>query len=459
MKKLLSLAVLAMVLFSAGSGVSVPLEGTSGALLTIYNSDAALVEEQRTFNLAQPEDTVELQGITRGAMPDSINFKPDNLSVAVLQQEFVYQPVNRERLLASSVGHEIEVVIPRPFGAKTFRGTLLSTEDGLVLQESSGKVQILPSDAEITLPKAPELATKPTLRWLVHSDVTGEVRGELSYLTGGLNWNASYNAVLDESETKMDLSSWVSIMNSTGVTFQNTRLNLIAGQLQRQPPQPVSLAPQAEKVAAAPQASAQFEAPTAAFEYHQYALKRPATLKDNQQSQLGFYSASAVPVDKRYVLDSNRGEKVWVMFDVVNSEQNNLGLALPAGLVRVYKRAMNGIQLVGEDKIDHWAKDEKVTLTVGAAFDLKAERKLTDHQLVSRDARGREVYRDTIEITLRNRKDQASQLEVIEHLSGYWKMLEHSLEFEKLDANRVRFHVLVPKGSEAKLTYTVEYTY
>ena len=154
MKKLLLLSVLVVVLFSAGSGVSLPLEGTSGAQLTIYNSDIALIEEQRAFTLGQNDETVELQGITRAAMPDSVSFKPDTPSTVILQQEFLYQPVNRERLLESYIGRDLEVVIPRTFGAKTYRGTLLSTEGSLVLQESSGKVQILPSDAEITLPQA-----------------------------------------------------------------------------------------------------------------------------------------------------------------------------------------------------------------------------------------------------------------------------------------------------------------
>jgi hypothetical protein len=462
MKKALLLSLLGLTFLMGNAGISRPLEGTSGAVLTIYNSDSALVEEARVFNISQPEETVEIQGFPKGIVADSIYFKPENPSVGILQQEFLYESVNREALLKNFVGKEIEVTVPRTFGTKTYRGTLLSADESIILRESSGKVQVIPYGHEISLPELPAMTTVPTLRWLVASDVTGEIRGELSYLTRGLNWSASYNAILDESETKLDLSSWVNIVNQTGVNYQNARINLIAGQLERQPAEDREFAPTAAPNVSlsAAKVQDQFEAPENAFEYHQYALKRAASLKDKQRTQLSFYSASAVPSVKHYVLDSARGTQVWVKFDLTNSEANNLGIALPAGLVRVYKRTARGMQLVGEDRIEHWAKDEKVTLTVGVAFDIKAERRVTNHELASRDPNtGRETYRDTIEITLRNRKDQASLVEVIEHLPGIAKIIEKNLDFEKLDANRVQFKVLVPKDGEAKISYTVEYTY
>ncbi len=461
MKKVLLAALLGVAFVMGSAGISRPLQGTSGAILTIYNSDSALIEESRAFNIAQTEETVEIQGFPRGILPDSIYFKPENPSVGILQQEYLYEPVSRAALLTMFIGKEIEVVVPRTFGNKTYKGVLLNAEESIILRDASGKVQVIPYGYEISLPTLPAMKTEPTLRWLVQSDFTGEIRGELSYLARGLNWSASYNAILDENETKLDLSSWVNIMNQTGVAFNNARINLIAGQLQRELGEKDGNAPLARGVLqAVAKAPEQFEAPQNAFEYHQYALKRSANLKDGQQTQLSFYRTSAVPAAKRYVLDSGRDVQVWVMFDLVNSESSNLGIALPAGLIRVYKRTANGVQLVGEDHIEHWAKDEKTTLTVGVAFDIKAERRVTDHQIVKRDPNnGSETYRDTFEITLRNRKDQASQVEVIEHLPGISKIVENNLDFEKLDANRVQFKVLVPKDGEAKIKYTVEYTY
>jgi hypothetical protein len=332
-------------------------------------------------------------------------------------------------------------------------------DDGIVLRDTSGKVQVFADTPDVTLPELPPLMTVPTLRWLVQSEVSGEIRGQLSYLTRGLNWNASYNAFLDESETKMDLTSWVTIVNQTGLNFQNVRINLIAGQLQRVEPE-IDFANAALGVRSQEsKAAAPFETPQNAFEYHQYALKRSANLKDSQRTQLSFYGANAVPVTKRYVLDSGRDTKVWVMFDLTNTAKDNLGIPLPAGLVRVYKRSSTGVQLIGEDRIEHWAKGEKVTLTLGVAFDIKAERRMIAHQVVRVDERSREVYRDTVEITLRNHKEQASQVEVIAHLPGVAKIIDKSMDLERLDANRILFKVLVPKEGEAKINYTVEYTY
>lgn len=140
-----------------------------------------------------------------------------------------------------------------------------------------------------------------------------------------------------------------------------------------------------------------------------------------------------------------------------NDEANGLGVALPAGVVRLYKETNGALQLVGEDALNHTPTNESVTLVPGVAFDLKAERVLKDHQVVGRDEDGYDIYRDVYEITLRNQKDSDVMIEVKEQLAGVWKIISAKPNYEKLDANTVLFEVVVPANGMATVKYTVEW--
>lgn len=369
---------------------------SSGLHLTIYSS-LALIEELRTLNISVGESVRTIEDLPITIVPSSVLFRPLRAGVKILEQELL--PIQRQ-----------------------------------------------------------QYRQEPVLVWKVHSELEGEVQGVLSYLAGGLGWSAYYTAVLNESEDKMALSSWVRLANQSGREYRNARLTLVAGELRG------VTQPALEMLAAKQDVSTGIfkEEPTfvsqPAFEYHEYKLTRPVTLKDEQTLQLSFFEADAIKVSKHYVYEATESaDRVRVEIRFTNDEPNGLGVALPAGVVRLYKETNGALQLIGEDTLSHTPKNELVTLIPGVAFDLKAERVLKDHQVAGEDEDGYDIYRDTYEITLRNQKESDVVIEVKEKLSGVWKIISAKPGYEKLDANTVLFEVFVPANGTATVKYTVEW--
>jgi hypothetical protein len=449
--KRLAVVVIALLAGSLG-GAQQTLTGSN---ITIY-SDVALVEELRTLTISAGEKDYLIEDLPKTLLPDSVLFRPLK-EIEIVEQEFLpAQELTGWQLLQNAVGQEVEVTVARGLVPKTYRGTLLSVEDGIVLQEVTGRVQIIKEFSEVSLAQLGEYRKAPALRWRIQSDSSREVQGKLSYLASGLSWSAYYTAILNESETQMALTSWVTVQNTSGRDYKNAKLTLIAGELRRlAPPAPIS--PPRAVVPLAAQEKEIETKPT--FEYHQYEFPRRITLTDRQSLELSFIRADAVTVSKHYVYEAAVSPQVRVEIRSVNDGAHGLGIALPAGVVRLYKETQDGIQLIGEDSLGHTPTGEKIALVPGMAFDLKADRVLKDRQVFGRDELGRELYRDTYEITLRNQRDSDVMIEVKERLQGTWKIVSAEPSYEKLDASTVLFTVPVKARAAAKVTYTVEWKY
>jgi hypothetical protein len=449
--KRLAVVVIALLAGSLG-GAQQTLTGPN---ITIY-SDVALVEELRTLTISAGEKDYLIEDLPKTLLPDSVLFRPLK-EIEIIEQEFLpAQELTGWQLLKNAVGQEVEVTVARGLVPKTYRGTLLSVEDGIVLQEVTGRVQIIKEFSEVSLAQLGEYRKAPALRWRIQSDSSREVQGKLSYLASGLSWSAYYTAILNESETQMALTSWVTVQNTSGRDYKNAKLTLIAGELRRlAPPAPIS--PPRTVVPLAAQEKELETKPT--FEYHQYEFPRRITLTDRKSLELSFIRADAVTVSKHYVYEAAVSPQVRVEIRSVNDGAHGLGIALPAGVVRLYKETQDGIQLIGEDSLVHTPTGEKIALVPGMAFDLKADRVLKDRQVVGRDELGRELYRDTYEITLRNQRDSDVMIEVRERLQGTWKIVSAEPSYEKLDASTVLFTVPVKARAAAKVTYTVEWKY
>ncbi len=449
--KRLAVVVIALLAGSLG-GAQQTLTGPN---ITIY-SDVALVEELRTLTISAGEKDYLIEDLPKTLLPDSVLLRPLK-EIELIEQEFLpAQELTGWQLLQNAVGQEVEVTVARGLVPKTYRGTLLSVEDGIVLQEVTGRVQIIKEFSEVSLAQLGEYRKAPALRWRIQSDSSREVQGKLSYLASGLSWSAYYTAILNESETQMALTSWVTVQNTSGRDYKNAKLTLIAGELRRlAPPAPIS-----PPRAVVPLAAQEKELETkSTFEYHQYEFPRRITLTDRQSLELSFIRADAVTVSKHYVYEAAVSPQVRVEIRSVNDGAHGLGIALPAGVVRLYKETQDGIQLIGEDSLGHTPTGEKIALVPGMAFDLKADRVLKDRQVVGRDELGRELYRDTYEITLRNQKDSDVVIEVRERLQGTWKIVSAEPSYEKLDASTMLFTVPVKARAAAKVTYTVEWKY
>ena len=343
------------------------------------------------------------------------------------------------------------------------QATLLSNNAGQVWR-INGQIVINPTNiSEIRFPDVPKnLVATPTLVWDLENRGTGSETVEASYLTNGMNWRADYVLLVDANDAKGDLQGWVTLTNSSGATFEDARLQLVAGDVNRvSEDRNYALAGAMARKDAASESEFKEQG---FFEYHLYTLQRPATIRDNETKQVSLLEAAGFDVKKEFVLNGQRyyftgynnpgqpiKEKVGVYIQFRNSQQNKLGMPLPAGTIRLYKKDDKGNQqFIGEDRIDHTPKDEDVRVKVGDAFDIVAERKQTDYKRVART-----VSEVGWEITVRNHKPDAVTVRVNEPVPGDWEVLSASHKYEKPDAHTLRFEVPVPKDGEVKIAYRV----
>ncbi|MFH0797024.1 MAG: DUF4139 domain-containing protein [Candidatus Omnitrophota bacterium] len=458
----------------AGSLLSAGEMERKDVSLTVYNQNFALVRDVRLLELKEGINTVRFEDIASQIDATSVHFNSltDPAGCSILEQNFEYDLVSADKLLRKYIDKEIRVVTR---DNNLYEG-FLSSYDGqqLVLAKTPDKGPLFIVNREnvrnIEFPQLPEgLITKPTLVWSIFNEKSRQHQVELSYLTNGMNWSADYVASVSKDEKNISLNGWVTINNNSGTGYENANLKLIAGDVHRVTEQPRNRREDAMlETKAMGGAPAQFEEKSF-FEYHLYTLQRRTDLKNNQTKQITLFTAPQVPVEKVYNYDGalyrwyyyndwqkqTCNKKVAVNLEFKNSEKNGLGIPLPKGKVRVYKADTDDtLQFIGEDRIDHTPKDEKITLFLGNAFDIVGERKVTDHKIITSN-----VYRDSYEITLRNHKKEPVTVNVIEHQWADWKILESSHKYQKKDAVTAEFNIPVPKDGEVKLDYTAEYKF
>ncbi len=431
--------------------------------VTVYNQNLALVRETRSLKLDRAGvGTLRFMDVPSHINPRTVHVQPLAANgPAVLEQNYEYDLISPEKLMEKYVGREVEIVEQaQDLSTRNVKATLLSTNGGPVYKV--GDRIVIGQGGKVTLPDLPaDLVARPTLVWTLEAPKTTTIPAEVSYLTDGMSWSADYVAVVDSDDAKAGLSGWVTIDNHSGAGFKDATLKLVAGDVRRVQPEQLMEYELQKSVRPMAAAGAQFQEESF-FEYHLYTLERPSTIKDNQTKQLSLFSASSVPVMKRLILAGNAGfyrnslgtgsqnQKVTVVLEIVNAQSAGLGMPLPKGTVRVYKKDKSGAeQFIGEDAIDHTPKDETIRLHVGDAFDVVAERAQTDFKAVS--PRQNET---AWSISLRNRKDEDVVVVVREPMGGGdWNLISSSVPGKKVDQQTLEFSVPVPKGKEVKLTY------
>ncbi len=450
---------------SARPGDSV-FRSTSGdreaVAITVYNQNFGLVREVRELRLARGRVQLEFADVPSAIQTETVNVRSlGGGGFDVLEQNYLYDLLSPQKLLEKYVGRSVTVhrVDPETEREEALAAEVLSVNGGTILR--MGDEITFSPPGRISFPEVPDdLIAEPTLRWLLNSGAERQ-RVEASYLTQGLNWKADYVMVVDQDDARADLNGWVTLTNNSGATFEDARLELVAGDVQRVFERDrLAKGVAFDEVELAARAEEGFQE-QAFFEYHLYTLGRPTTLRNNEQKQVALLDASGFAVRKRLFfygaaqyyrgevgeVASNQKLDVFLEFD--NSEDNRLGMPLPAGVVRVYKDDGSGAQqFIGEDRIDHTPRDEQVRVRMGAAFDVRGDRRQTDFTIV-----GTCVVESSWRIELRNHKDEPVDVRVVEPVGGDWEILSSTRAAETVDAHTFRFDVAVP----ARGTSTVEY--
>ena len=398
--------------------------------ITVYNSNIGLVKDVRKIAFTKGVQELRFMDVASQIIPSSVSIKclsqPSALSV--LEQNYEYDLLSPAKLLDKYVGKEVKLVTKNAYTDKEeiVAATVLSNNGGVPVYKINNEITFN-HPGRILFPRLPEnLIPKPTLVWLLNSTTSGAQDVEALYLTNGINWHADYVLLLNEKDTRAGLSGWVTIDNKSGAAYANTRLKLVAGDIHRVEEQRPREAMYKARAAAAP-APPQFKEESF-FEYHIYKLERKTTLKENQTKQISLLEAQNIPVKKEFVYRGasyyfqNRYEepqskdKVAVFIEVANKKEDNLGMPLPKGTIRVYKLDSDGSsQFVGEDQIEHTPKDEKVRARLGYAFDIGVTRKQTQWEKISKD-----TYEVAFEISIRNHKKEEITVKVVEPLPGDW---------------------------------------
>ncbi|MEI9961657.1 MAG: hypothetical protein WDM76_11150 [Limisphaerales bacterium] len=272
---------------------------------------------------------------------------------------------------------------------------------------------------------------------------------------------------------------WITMNNQSGKTFENAKIKLMAGDVNKIQPETFGGNRYRMVKAMATDAMEGAAVTEKAFdEFHLYSIARPTTLHDRETKQVQFVSAASVRAPIIYVYDGIAGfgyafygglnndpgygtqsnKKIWVMREFVNAETNHLGIALPAGKLRFYRRNDDGqMEFTGENTIDHTPRNETIRVTTGNSFDLVGERKQTNFHVDSGD----KWMDETFEIKLRNRKKEPVEIRVVEHLYRWnnWEITAKSDDFKKTDAQTIEFRVPVKPDEEKAVSYTVHYSW
>jgi hypothetical protein len=504
MHKLL-FALFSLTLFAAASDETQPLsiDQSSAPALTIYNQNFFVAREHLPLDLNAGVNHVNFAGITAHLEPDSVILRDlTGRPLQILEQNYRNDPVSQEMMLSFYEGKTIDFTVGRNadgsevrIPGKVVRSGYVPTTyiNGYPQQASTQPIIDINGILRFGLPgepRFPALSTdsilKPTLSWALSTTQAGKSQAEISYVSGGMTWQSDYNLVVADGPrntgmNSLDLVGWITMRNQCGKTFENARIKLLAGDVSKIQPMPMAKAMyEAESRGQMADAAAPVVREKSFDEFHLYTLERTATLRDNETKQVEFVRTTGIQSQRLYLYDGAQigqygyynyeqirndpsygtvsNKKVWVLQEFKNSDSNHLGIALPKGRLRFYRRDSDGsLQFVGENTIDHTPKDEMIRVYTGNAFDIVGERKRTNYRVDS----NAHWMDETFEIRLRNHKKETANVRVVEHLYRWtnWKLMEQSNQFKKRDAQTVEFPVTVAPDGEQVVTYTVHYSW
>lgn len=469
---------------------------TSQPSLTIYNQNFAVVRQDVPLDLKSGVNQVNVNDISMHLEPDSVILRDPSGKhlMQVLEQNYRNDPVSQISLLSLYEGRTIDFeqpdhsmvkgkvvrsgfVRPDVFSVNGYNQGYPAPEEPII--EVGGQLRFGLPGTPIFPDLTGETILKPQLEWRIASDKAGKFPAELSYVTGGMSWKADYNILAPEKGDVVDIVGWVTIDNRSGRTFEDARIKLMAGDVNKI--QPGEARVYAMKVAMADGAAAPAVTEKAFDEYHLYTLERSTTLRDSETKQVEFIHAAGVAAKQIYIydgakIDPNRygwnwenirndhsygtesNSKIWVMREFVNSEANHLGMPLPKGRVRFYRRNDDEqVEFTGENVIDHTPKDEMIRIYTGNSFDLTGERRRMNYTVEN----GRSTATETFEIRVRNHKKEPVEVGVVEHLyrGRNWEITAKSDDYKKKDSQTIEFPVTIPPDGEKVITYTAHYTW
>src|SRR5690242_15442587 len=497
MKKLLIIFLLCGLLCGALMAQEKATDSTNQPALTIYNQNFFVAREYVPLDLTSGVNRAQYAGVASHLEPDSVILRdPAGRALQVLEQNYRNDPISQELLLSFYEGKTIEFLVqPNQIikGKVVRSGYVPSSYYAQNYQQPSSTPPIIEVYGVLRFglpgqPLFPALSgdsiLKPTLSWLLQTNDPGKFDAEISYVAGGMSWQSDYNIVVSDNPKGktdlLDMVGWITMRNQSGKTFENANIKLMAGEVNKLQPASVAGRMYAAEAKAMNDAAAPAVSEKSFDEFHLYSLARPTTLHDQETKQVEFVRSTGIHAQRLYVYDgaqvaqygyynleqirqdqsygTQSNPKVWVMEEFKNAEVNHLGIALPKGKLRFYRRDTDGhLEFVGENVIDHTPKDEIIRIFTGNSFDVVGERKRTEYHIES----SQRYMDESFEIRVRNHKKEPVTVRVVEHLyrCHNWKISDQSHKWTNKDAQTIEFPVSVAPDGEQVITYSVHYTW
>ena len=463
---LCALSAIAHHAIAAPVVINSPASDRSSTALTIYNSNLALIRESREVALERGMQSLELNGVSAQIMPETVLFQSDTNPV-VLEQNFDFDLLSPAKMLDKFVGESLRIARQNPAtGEETVENAILLSNNQGTVVKIGDRIETNPKGSFI-FDRIPEnLREEPTLSVLLNSRKKETSAVKLSYLSTGFGWKADYVASLNKNEDEIDLAGWVTLTNNSGTGYENAKLQLVAGDVNRAQ-SPKVMRSRVQEMAMMAESDSGGFAQQSLFEYHLYTLDRPTTVKNRQTKQIALINANNINASKKLIIEgqgyhyggtrnsTQKNIKPTAYLEFDNEASNSLGIPLPAGIVRVYKQdSEDNAQFIGEDRIEHTGNKGRIKLKMGQVFDVYADRKVTDYNIIDKLV-SRDVTETSHQIVVTNGKKEAVEIVIRELFSGEWRITEESQTSSRYDAQTAEWTLSVAPESSKTLSYTV----
>jgi hypothetical protein len=440
-------------LYSAGDSNSVP-------------SGHAVARETRQLDLKAGAQDISLDGLPQYVDPETISLSVGGDAAKVLSQRLRLGE-GQYAALGSLIGQTVDVYGSN--GELLASGTLMRADaSGLMVSDNtSGNRERTALIRDYGAVKARGVfQTGSGLQLRVDGSRAGKAQATLSYSTSGLGWRAAYVGTLAPGDgCKMQFESRASIANRSGRDWNNVQLMLVAGEphlSQSSAPRPMMYAARAKTAdAAVPEQST-------LADYRTYTLPGLVDLPDGSVSQVPLYDTRTIACERTSLYESTTGwtspqpviNPDFVINNgsegIVSTLQFNAFDSLPAGNLRVLAMDRNGIpQLIGSGRVNDTPKGSSAHITLGTAFDLRANRERTAFTV---DKNGRTMD-EGFRVTFTNAGDTPRTITVREHPQRWrqWTLASSSVQPNAKTTDTLEFKVTVPANGKATLDYAVRY--
>ncbi|MCK5051522.1 MAG: DUF4139 domain-containing protein [Candidatus Cloacimonetes bacterium] len=419
--------------------------------VTIYNENFSLVRSSIDITLSKGIQSYFMDNIPSTIEANSVIIKPLKGNIEIFSQNYEYDLANTSKILEKYIGKDIEIISKDDI---KFLGKLQFNDSSTIgiIENNTNKLILIQRDEirNISLAELPKnFFLKPTLHWRLNAPKAGKFPIDFSYMCTGMKWDVTYNTIWNEDIGKLEINSWVTIINRTGKAFLDTKLKLIAGDVQKIHQQIDRRAYAKFAVESTTGGAPDFEE-KAFHDFHMYTLSENVNINNNQTKQLRLFPTKTVNAESRYEYITGSTD-VQSKIKFINSKKDGLGIPLPKGVVKIYKKddADNELEFIGEDYLDHTAKDEEVFITTGNAFDLVAKTITVERLKLSNKIIEREM-----KVTLKNRSRKTKTITVIHNLYGNWSIMKNSLSFIKKSATQIEFEKELKPDEVYELTWT-----